>query len=201
MLCFDDVADEGRRRVITALGGRKFRLTSDREDLADAVVFKAWQAWKRGMFTGGRAEFWAWISQIARNEYVMYVRKEARLGMCADVDVTPVAADGGPEDLVLAWEDVDEQRADLGRVLAALRSLKARERLAVLGHFAGKLDLELDPAGVDSLRILRYRALVKVRKMVGAQTPSPAVRVPSPSRRKTGGRTIVAQTAAGSQGR
>jgi hypothetical protein len=41
------------------------------------------------------------------------------------------------------------------------------QRLAVLAHYAGKTDKEIDPSDNGFLRVMRYRALQQIRREVG----------------------------------
>jgi RNA polymerase sigma-70 factor (ECF subfamily) len=165
-----------RMRCVAAMLGalnRRFGKAVPEADLADVVQETLLKVWKKlGSFAGG-ARLETWVFQFCflelKNAMRRQRRREGREASLDDVapPAMPVAAGGGPA-------------FDVERVLLLLERLDPDDAAVIrMRHFEG---LEFDAIGArcgrpgNTVKTRYHRALMKLRRWLGASPPTEAER-------------------------
>lgn len=138
-------------------------------DVADEVFLKA----LRGLagYRGGR--FRAWLYRIARHEVLNAVQRRR--------PALPLEAVVAVSDPALAPEDAAVTREELDALRTALAALPEEQRAAVELGLAGWSGEEISAAlgkSADAVKMLRYRALARLRELLAPVDDASAKEVP-----------------------
>ena len=137
---------------------------ADAEDIAQDVFLKVWKAISKYRRTG--APFVAWLIAIARNLIADYYKKRKKL-----VSLEEMEASGGSVETSTA--KMAETGLDQKEIREVIFRLKGDKKKVILMHFIDGFSYEeiakLLHKSEGAVRVIQYRALNDLRRMVGTE--------------------------------